>query len=615
MSHSNQDPKKDIQITGLAGGLEGTTIHDLEQLHAEIERFNRAQNVTQRQLDEMRERVRSDDENILPKDYNDAARAFKDAVNKAINYRAMIPRLGIGFAELQGIRETQEDRVIASALPTFNELSEEQRELVLLNTPRILHKVVVQDGIGIDKGATLCAAIVVGNKVYSLNLGDSTLFTCKIGANNIEVKQLNEVIHLKKKIKDKSSVKESLGDVIYEDGDNGVVHEPKLKVETLSLQNGERGLVIVGCDGLTESVLRASREIKDPNIEQMSEQWIQKHLQAIQKYAPDEISAALANQSLDESTEDNISCMTIAIDPNETIAKYAAVFDGHSGDEVAEAAAKLFDLVLNNQILLVKLKDISSTLSDSIQEMIVSTQTKKSVAEVVESFEKYNAYLTNLILNAAELTENKINVIVDAAKQVNKMSQQGSGPITVVEEYRDEYFPLDEPRPAFLDIPIQVAKNTLQQHIIKTEDAFLGGADGTSLRSKDIGVYAVDSDAEKYYHVAKIIFDIRAKYNPRMPPISDQVNFVQFRDENKGFIQSLEQSVKSVFLLYPEKSVSDILNDLKEVLAIKKSQGKPKSIFDMFSKKPEADPFETALTNAINEISPIVEKRAKFRNE
>jgi hypothetical protein len=233
-----------FEITGMTGDSikdqSGKIISDLQQLHAEINRVNKAKLQSQLDIDEMRDNLATDT-SISPEDYNqkmqDSLEEYYASPKDAVNYRAINTTLGIGISELHGERITQEDRVKAGALPGFADIEEPERNSVLINTVKILHEHIANAGIGNDRGSTLCSIIILGNKIYSLNLGDSTAFVAKLGGNDIDVKQLNDIAHPEKRIKGVLAVKEALGDCDFESDGNeeGVTHIPSLKIETKSV--------------------------------------------------------------------------------------------------------------------------------------------------------------------------------------------------------------------------------------------------------------------------------------------------------------------------------------------------------------------------------------------
>ena len=89
-------------------------------------------------------------------------------------------------------------------------------------------------------------------------------------------------------------------------------------------------------------------------------------------------------------------------------------------------------------------------------------------------------------------------------------------------------------------------------------------------------------DLKDIYAIASIIFNIRVNYNNKMPSSFD-AGFHEFRDPNKGIIKDLEQGVKAVFDLYPDKPIEDAIDYLKQIVDHKVIAGTSTCFYDFDS--------------------------------
>ena len=558
-----------------------------------------------------------------------------------LDYRAINKALNVGICEILGKRDRQQDNVAAAFIPEFMGINEEAREAVLMKTVAMLHDIVVKVRIGIDDGTTLCAAVISGNNIYNINLGDSSLFSCKKSANDLAVTQVNEItfLHFPLNTYDVGlNVKESLGDSAF-DG-FGISHNPTFKKHVISLEPNQKAMAIVACDGLTEQVIKklqrelrqtalekssendnakvnpiytdinsiattqesfepSAKEIaawevisdsdseselepdsslnineyKSPELQQLAEDWVKKQLQVIFDKDPDEIAVSLTQAAFDQGSKDNISVVATTIDPNED-AKYIAVFDGHghnwTGHLVARACSELFDAVLNNQIHVAKLKLISENMANRIEQRI-----QLLLSKFIPNKENYE------IRTESELYILKIKQGID---ECNK----------VVKQLTDEFEILNSVKlPPALDLTSTgVAKQAyllaLTDELVERNSAFV--AESTTAKN-----------LKSIYQIANIIFNIRVKYNNKMPSSFDE-KFNEFEDDNRGVIKDLEQGVKAVFDLYPDKPIEEAVAHLKQIIDSKVMAGATPAFFAINSE------LRVVLEKASAEISEISDK-------
>lgn len=265
--------------------------------------------------------------------------------DKKINYQALHEDTNVGITELWGERDTQEDRVVVGELPEFLKLLEEGRTLALKRMVRCLQEIITHKKIGQYQGSTFCAVIIVGKKIYTVNLGDSSAFLVTVSLNGqVLTERLNKELHNPSDPKEKERI-EALGHRIIAGriagmlavsraiGDNefeneGLSHDPDIYIHHIE-DNSSNQYIVLACDGLTEG-----DALTQPQIGHI--------LATKQKKKPDDIAKELAFAAYEGGSMDNISVLVMPLDKDETRAKYMAVFDGHGGDQVAEELSRSF---------------------------------------------------------------------------------------------------------------------------------------------------------------------------------------------------------------------------------------------------------------------------------
>lgn len=329
---------------------------------------------------------------------------------KKINYQAFQESTKVGIVELWGRRATQEDRVAAGQLFGFADLTEVERFTVLENTVMILQDIITQVNLG-HQGSTFCSTVIVGNDVYTTNLGDGTAFLCIVNhSGNVTLELLNtrhnpdepgeferlkrnNILVIHKRLAGTLAVSRALGDQEYER--YGLSHTPEINCHHVKTKEGEQAFIINACDGLTES---------DPACYPERIELLKEIIKATYHKAPNEIALSLARAALDASVSDqypelkvgdNISVMIAKIDPQNKRATYMLICDGHGGDEVSDAASQLYDAVIKNQILLAKLKDLDLKFVELTSGLLKSNRNGKDIAAIKALYQDFNVMLIN----------------------------------------------------------------------------------------------------------------------------------------------------------------------------------------------------------------------------
>jgi hypothetical protein len=112
----------------------------------------------------------------------------RNAFHADISYQAIQPPPNIGITELWGERPEQEDRVSTGMIEGANWdcLSSNEYKEILKRTTTMLQNYLSHYRFGFSDGSTLCATLILGNTVYTVNVGDSEAFYCLINeAGNV----------------------------------------------------------------------------------------------------------------------------------------------------------------------------------------------------------------------------------------------------------------------------------------------------------------------------------------------------------------------------------------------------------------------------------------------
>lgn len=308
---------------------------------------------------------------------------FKEGLSgkpiQKINYIYFDPKSKVWTVEMHGKRETQEDRAIFGLAQSFSDLLEDNRVVVLKETVRELQRQLVKNLID-HSGATLCANILCGNRVYTVNVGDSGAYAGIFDEKNQLVEKIirlnplrhntnlvlkednaltPEECHEKNRLKqigklvcysDENdpkvitevrfrsglNVSRSLGDEKHKAF--GLLNIPDVFRHEFSLTAGQTVAVFSGCDGM--------EEVLD------SEKFLEFFAEKLKMFPISDFNLFMLMFVVAvylSGSKDNLSFQAAIL---EGVDKYFAVIDGHCGDGAAEFISRIFDTILKEKIRL-----------------------------------------------------------------------------------------------------------------------------------------------------------------------------------------------------------------------------------------------------------------------
>lgn len=305
--------------------------------------------------------------------------SYKGKITHLTN--ATTPLSTIGFAELFGKRDEQQDALTFGTLNDFSKLSEEARIDVLKSTVSALQSKIVEKKAG-HTGSTLCVVVKCGSKIYTVNVGDSTAYLVHLNDqhqvkkftrlnknlhvpnDNHELKRLRSS-HYDKFITDHIimsnpykthqfftcrlnglAMSRAMGDVKFEAF--GLIHEPDIDVIDLKIDPLDKVIIINACDGLTEQECLAESEAEGekyqcPSIEKIVRE---NHLHD----QPEALAMRLAESAYQYGSHDNISVIVDFTNKDAGTTTYSAIFDGHGGKACSLLLRDNFHTTLIEQI-------------------------------------------------------------------------------------------------------------------------------------------------------------------------------------------------------------------------------------------------------------------------
>ena len=284
-----------------------------------------------------------------------------NASTKIHSYAGHTAACRIGFAELHGRREYQEDRIVFGFVPDFKVLSKSQKLSVLNQTIMKLTAIIASHEMP-RTGSTLCLIVTDENYIYTVNVGDSTAYLAVLNADDesIQFKRLNQHLHQPTEPLERMRLEEagkqgfihykrlmglalsrSMGDTDLEPF--GLIHTPDIYTDEIIMPEKGKAFALIACDGLTEgNCLAEHKEIGIESIEQLME--------ANAKNSLEDIASILTHEAFDKGSTDNISVLITNIENRMTPPKYMAVFDGHGGVACADLLRKNFHTVFVDEI-------------------------------------------------------------------------------------------------------------------------------------------------------------------------------------------------------------------------------------------------------------------------
>lgn len=272
--------------------------------------------------------------------------------------------------ELVGIKQNEDTYVLNTIDEThFATFNQKQQQLVLENTFKTL-----QDICGDEKyiGSTALVCVVTGNTYSVANLGDSRAFVvvrnkstgevkkCEAisqphnGKNPAEIKRLGREKfvqggtydgRLKRNPNDNYGLANSgsLGDTDYDD--SGITHHPDTYHGTIDVEADEEAFIVLASDGLTDAA-QVSKNSTDPAAHAV---YLKEKLSTF-RGSLQKVAERLTSDAFRDGSVDNITVATVSLDKHNQSTTLTAVFDGHSGRQVSEAAQKNLKKVFEQKI-------------------------------------------------------------------------------------------------------------------------------------------------------------------------------------------------------------------------------------------------------------------------
>lgn len=288
-----------------------------------------------------------------------------------LDYQGHFAAANIGFAELWGERDKQEDSIAIGLFDDIDtsSLSDDDFRDVMQATVKSLEAYVEEKNM--KGGSTLCSVLMHANRIITTNLGDSAAYICVLNENGTvdRFERLNTTLHNpsdeseKNRIEQEKNYKCSDKLVCKDEGKNvssylylsrsigdlkfatlGLSHHPdfyrfiiKTPVER------KRIFIIVACDGLTDNNC-----LDDNKIAQIISDNHDKPHHIIAK--------CLAQKAIEAGSNDNVSVCVTQLNLSSHMLKYISLFDGHFSDEVSTFLGESFDktLRIHLQTLLLK---------------------------------------------------------------------------------------------------------------------------------------------------------------------------------------------------------------------------------------------------------------------
>jgi serine/threonine protein phosphatase PrpC len=363
------------------------------------------------------------------------------------------------LTEIQGERRAQEDEVIVGSLVEFEQLSERGRQFVLNNTISVLQQEIKENNLW--SGSTASVVISCKDSVYLINIGDSTAF---LAAQN-ELHPLYKRLHncsqpdvdphltLVKdifggwRLESGINLYKALGDFQHER--YGLTHQPDIESELIS--KDKKYFVINACDGLTERMSKqqldniVKRIVTSGSILTEKDYLVifnNELIKSTEAYTLTSKLLAMSSQKVGDletarilsttltalgyvlGSRDNISVAVMLIEQDNPIARYVAVFDGHSGREVSDYLSQNFDRVIKTEILLrltfeKSCKFYKNGFQMSVEQfdklynlhLEISKYIKKldhfACSEITDNFKKIVKKITNSIYGMEKKPENR----------------------------------------------------------------------------------------------------------------------------------------------------------------------------------------------------------------
>lgn len=562
---------------------------------------------------------------------------------KHLDYHALLSEHRIGMAELRGARVTQDNRVNAGAL----------RSKFLCNVPKevytgILSKAtaLVQDFthkvlFNYDDGSTLCATVIVGNDIYTVNLGDSAAYVAVLDESNkvVQFLRLNTLLHRgsesaerKRILKTGAYIEDneyivndeyhalrlsrSLGYSSYEG--HGLSHEPDTYVNHVAINQKGKVFVIVACDGLTDRECLTTEDIKGL-------------LEAHHEKPPNQIAVILAKEAILRDSRDNVSVLVTPLDENASRAKYMGVFDGscnpYNSESLSEPASQLFGLVLQIKLNCAIL--YHSFAEGSLKNKLVSLtenvdQAYSYIYTIFDDFhrrgpidisDKYYLFVKQVYIHYVRLLSDLVNALPSSEYDTDKIpcfaqcfarTKTFSAILllpTILENYQRTHFPAD--CEDYLRHP---------QGLMKTFIKAVNNINRDNLEEVHAKLTRLFEASSFLYQVAGVIFTIRKNYDSKMPFTGYNDFIYSYNDDvPRSIITQLKQKVDSAFFSYPQKALIKLLNELLEKLKLENQNVSGIPYVGHFFQFVEGnDRLKWCLITAIHQVEKIHNELIKY---
>lgn len=255
-----------------------------------------------------------------------------------------------GICDIMGMRNSQEDSVSCAVMPGFKLLTQAEQDLVAKKTFAKMQTKHGKESLGIGSTMTVATAWKTpkdggGYRVntHTAYVGDSPAFIVIIKADGtIVCRKLNRSSHHPDPNKGwqgasnynqeteryelprtKFPLTKAIGDIDVEI--EGLTHEPTIDHDEIDVDEGDKVLIVAGCDGMTE----------DLNNDDAQEEAVIGQIVSANRNKPvHEIAKELAKRSVTQGTKDNISCAVFEVTEH---CASLNVNDGHGGQTIAKA--------------------------------------------------------------------------------------------------------------------------------------------------------------------------------------------------------------------------------------------------------------------------------------
>lgn len=362
-----------------------------------------------------------------------------------------------GICDIMGMRNSQEDSVSCAVIPGFKLLTQAEQDLVAKKTFAKMQTKHGKESLGIGSTMTVATAWKTpkdggGYRVntHTAYVGDSPAFIVIIKADGtIICRKLNRSSHHPDPNKGwqgasnynqeteryelprtKFPLTKAIGDIDVER--EGLTHEPTIDHDEIDVDEGDKVLIVAGCDGMTEDL---------NNDDAREEAVIGQIVYANRNRPVHEIAKELAKRSATQGTKDNISCAVFEV--TEDCASLN-VNDGHGGQTIAKA--------LRDEVYPTMLADIARELDYKNKIEALLRQVSKAAIFYLDLGRETNITdFSKLLRKLKKLNKNRedrsneetfqqmFNVIEDAFSKAERKNRSQNSFDEVINENADEY--------------------------------------------------------------------------------------------------------------------------------------------------------------------------------